>query len=326
MARLRQLIFCSFLVAPIIIAAEASAAELKRVDGKDKKTRIDLNGDIAEGDAEKLKAIVKEANDVQRVVATIRLNSPGGNLLEGVRLSEVVKYGRIATAVLSGGTCASACFIVFAAGSEKYAHYSARVGVHGASERGQETLHSGAATVTMARVVRDLGVPSGIVGKMVVTPPTDMVWLTIDDLRSMNVTMLGKPMQSPPPDQQVMERSPQMITPNAQASVPSSSKLTWDQLLAGAIEISKEQNNGKAKFARSCQPELKICNTGVWFRSDKGIQMFLRVQENLHGKMTRREVCSINDFGDVRTCVDWDSKTSRKSMKDDKGDWIGVDD
>src|SRR4051812_25471268 len=254
MARLRQLLLCTALVTPIIIAADANAAKFKRVDGKDKKTRIDLNGDIAEGDAEKLKVIIKEANDTQRVVATIRLNSPGGNLLEGVRLSEVTKFGRIATSVLSGSTCASACFIVFAAGNEKYAHYSARIGVHGASdERGQETVQSGAATVTMARVVRELGVPSGIVGKMVVTPPTDMVWLTIDDLQSMNVTMLGKPMQSPP-DQQVMDRLPQVITPKNQASAPPNSPLTWDQFLAGAIEISKEQNNGKARFARSCQP------------------------------------------------------------------------
>jgi len=29
----------------------------------------------------------------------------------------------------------------------------------------------------MARIVKELGVPEGIVGKMVVTRPDDMVWL-----------------------------------------------------------------------------------------------------------------------------------------------------
>ena len=238
----------------------------------------------------------------------------------------MIKFGRIATAVLSGSTCASACFIVFAAGNERYAHYSSRVGVHGASdERGQETIQSGAATVTMARVVRDLGVPSSIVGKLVVTPPTDMVWLTVDDFRAMNVTMLGKPTQVPP-DQQVLERAPQVIAPGAQAVAPPNPRPTWEKMLAGAIEISKEQNNGRARYGRSCQPEMKVCTTGVWFKAKNGTEMFLRLEENLQGVIVRRDVCSINDFGDVRTCVDWDTNRTRKAMKNNKGEWIGVDD
>jgi hypothetical protein len=34
----------------------------------------------------------------------------------------------------------------------------------------------------MARIVKELGVPPSIIGKMVVTPPSDMVWLNPDDL------------------------------------------------------------------------------------------------------------------------------------------------
>src|SRR6185437_10016175 len=127
---------------------------------------------------------------------TIRLNSVGGNLLEAIKIADVVRKAKIATAVLSGATCASACFIIFAAGNEKYAHYTAALGVHGASEpNGEESVESGAATVSMARVVRELGVPASIIGKMVVTPPDQMVWLGPDELRSMGTNMLGKPSQ-----------------------------------------------------------------------------------------------------------------------------------
>jgi hypothetical protein len=50
----------------------------------------------------------------------------------------------------------------------------------------------------MARAVKELGVPEKIIGKMVVTPPSDVVWLGADDLRSMGVTMIGKPAQIAP--------------------------------------------------------------------------------------------------------------------------------
>jgi hypothetical protein len=221
-------------IAALLLAAPAIAAEFKKIDSKDKKTRVDLVGEIVEGDADRFKAIVKEANDAQRIVVTIRLNSIGGNLLESVRIAEVVKFGRIATAVLSNSTCASACFIIFAAGQEKYAHYTARVGVHGASdERGEETIQSGAATVKMGRVVQGLGVPAAIVGKMVVTPPSEMVWLSVDELRAMNVAMLGKPVQVPPeqvgkplqlpPDSQIGQPQTRPAGPNLQTAAPAAS-------------------------------------------------------------------------------------------------------
>jgi hypothetical protein len=87
---------------------------------------------------------------------------------------------------------------VFAGGSPKFASYGASVGVHGASDQtGQETVEAGAATVSMARIVKNLGVPAPIIGKMVVTPAEQIVWLTPDDLRSMGATMTGKPAQVP---------------------------------------------------------------------------------------------------------------------------------
>jgi hypothetical protein len=103
------------------------------------------------------------------VVVTIRLNSSGGNLYESAVIAEIVRKGKISTSVLSNSVCASACFVIFAAGNKKFAHYTAQIGIHGASdERGRETVQSNAATVGMARAVKDLGVPANIIGKMVV--------------------------------------------------------------------------------------------------------------------------------------------------------------
>src|SRR6202023_964804 len=90
----------------------------------------------------------------------------------------------------------SACFLIFAAGEAKFANYTAEIGVHGASDQtGAETIQSGAATLSMARLAKDLGVPPAIIGRMVVTPPAEMVWLSPADLQSMGTTMIGKPPQ-----------------------------------------------------------------------------------------------------------------------------------
>jgi hypothetical protein len=61
---------------------------------------------------------------------------------------------------------------------------------------GRETVSSNAATVSMAKVAKELGVPPAIIGRMVVTPPNEMVWLSPQELQSMGVTMVGKPAQT----------------------------------------------------------------------------------------------------------------------------------
>ncbi len=161
------------------------------------KVIIILNGDIAPGDADQLHRLIEVANNSGRIVSGIRLNSPGGNFSEGVKLAEGIRFAKIASVIPNGSTCVSACFIGFAAGAEKFASYSASVGVHGASDQnGRETEGSNAVTVVMAKILNELGVSADIIGRMVVTPPDQMVWLSPDDLRTMGTTLTGKP---PPP-------------------------------------------------------------------------------------------------------------------------------
>ena len=300
----------------------ASSAEFLAVNSKDAKTRIDLSGQIEVGDSNNLRTIIQTANDTGRVVITIRLNSIGGNLLEGVSLAEIVRKGRIQTSVLSGSQCASACFIIFAAGSERFAHYTALIGVHGASdENGRETVQSGAATVSMARIVKELGVPPSVIGKMVVTPPDQVVWLSVDDLRAMDVKMFGKPMQVQPGAPATSEL-PRQLSPNTQATVAAPP--TWEEYINKAINTPSNQNNGKARYFRICQPELKSCTAGVIYIIKSGAEAMARITENLNGKILSRESCEFNKFGDVRTCLNWDTGASHKDMKNIKGEWYDV--
>ena len=255
------------------------------------------------------------------------MNSKGGNLLESVRIAEIVQKGKIATSVLSNSECASGCFIIFAAGHEKFAHYNAQIGVHGASDRdGRETTQSGAATVGMARILKELAVPASIIGKMVVTPPDQMVWLTVDDLRSMETQMFGKPNQLQSDQPSTSQLPPPNLNQDAQANAPPNETVTWKSLVEGAARLSASQHNGKPKNIRFCQPELKSCTTGIIFFAKDGSESIIKTTEDVNGKIIKKEMCSFNSHGDVRTCFDWDDKTTSRQMKNAKGEWWRVTD
>lgn len=322
----------------LLIAAFSSrgeSAEVKVGVGKSGQATIWITGEIIPGDADKFSQSLRQANDSGKFVANVRLDSPGGNLLEGVKIADAIRYGKTSTNVGKTAVCASACFLMFAAGSTKNASYGAQIGVHGASgENGEETAASGAATVSMAKIAKELGVPSAIIGRMVVTSPQDMVWLSPQDLQSMGVTMMGRPSQSGPPVadlHQTPAKEPLPLSPSdtgvtASQTYKPNAAPTWAEVVNRAMERSASQNNGKPLFSRSCQPELKVCNIGVSYVDNQGKIAFVKTVEDMTGKVIAREACTLNDFSDVRTCVNWDNGTSHRDMKDSSGVWSKVAD
>lgn len=69
-----------------------------------------------------------------------------------------------------------------------------------------------------------------------------------------------------------------------------------------------------------------ICMIGLMFKNKEGNDVLLRTTENLQGAIIQREVCTLNAFNDIRMCTDWQTNVSRRSMKNMKGDWVGIDD
>jgi hypothetical protein len=180
-----------------VAATAAPAADLSSVAIRDDATIVLLQGDIEPGDADAVEALIKMINDDGRLVSAIRLNSPGGSLAEAIRLAELTRRAKVPTVVAAGSRCASACFIVFASGVEKFASYDAAIGVHGVSDRfGHQTMQTEAATRSMARIASELGVPPRIVGQMIATRPSEIAWLSPDDLRAMGTIMTGRPGQT----------------------------------------------------------------------------------------------------------------------------------
>jgi hypothetical protein len=324
-----------FVLAALTLSVRsATSADIKTIVGKDGRAVIAIVGEIKPGDTDTFTAAVKQANDAGKFVANVRLNSEGGNLLEGVKLADAIRFGKMSTNVGKNAICASACFLIFAAGNTKFASYDARVGVHGASDQnGDESVGSGAATVSMARIAKELGVPPAIIGRMVVTPPDEIVWLSPQDLQSMGATMVGKPNQVQAMTPLALDQSLRQTPEAKSSSIQSRSTTrqdapapTWEGLLEKAIQFSKQQNGGTPDFARVCQPEMKVCFNGLSFTLDDGTYTLMKVTENSDGKMIRRELCTFNANHDVRSCLNWDTGSTHRDMQNAKGEWETVSD
>jgi hypothetical protein len=179
----------ALLVITTVTVTLGHAAEIKIVDTENGGTIVSLTGEIVPGDQVKFLDTLEPARS-NRPVKALRLNSPGGSIREAVNIAGIVRANNIQTSVGTAETCASACFIIFTAGVRKYAALGAMIGVHSAWDRvtGKDAP---AGTIAVARIIRELGVPEAIVGKLVLAGPDEVSWLSGDDLSSMGVLQLG---------------------------------------------------------------------------------------------------------------------------------------
>ena len=179
-----RLILCLLLTIPH--AASAMRFAYRPAVAMGSGGLLSASGKIELGDEERLRAALRGLPPGTRL-AGLTLDSPGGDLEEGMRLAAAVHDERLQTVVEDGAKCASACFIVFAAGPRRFASTAAMIGVHSVSYGGADNPDAQAMTVRMARRLAAYEVPDAILGKMVTAQPTQIWWLTRSDLEDMRV-------------------------------------------------------------------------------------------------------------------------------------------
>ena len=175
------------------LVVDASAAALLEETLRNGHVVVHLTGRIDSQDAALFDAAVGKLTAAGKRIDVVSLNSTGGKLGEGALIAGVIKALRLATRVEDGAVCASACFLLFAAGEPRTAHPNSFIGVHKAADNdGRETYKSREATRAMVEFARQLGVPSTITDKMGRTPSDSLEWLSARDLRSMGATVSNK--------------------------------------------------------------------------------------------------------------------------------------
>lgn len=257
---------------------------------------------------------------------SIELNSTGGKLSAAIIMANVIRNRNIPVIVKSYDTCASACFLIFAAGSVKTVEPGAKIGVHRVSNSDGAEVSDG--TVMMAELYAKAGVPSSIIGKMVTTPIGSVTWLSQNDLREM-ITISGTNPYPVHRDEQVASVEPsqgyqghqeQPDSPKyasvPQQNVPAYSQTQnvmarWHIIADNAVRASASQNGGQPIVSKTCN-NAGVCQNMVFFRESNGNMVLVRAfRYAANNQIFKREQCFFNSNMTERNCRDFETGVVR---------------
>ncbi|PSC02785.1 hypothetical protein SLNSH_22345 [Alsobacter soli] len=180
--RARAAVAVALAGAVLAASSPSQAATLAVLKPKRGPVALVIQGKIDTGDSIRFAQLLLALDEAKLRPAMVALDSPGGYLGESLAIAETVRRRGIAT--YASGTCASGCFMIFAAGTKRLAAKSARIGVHtaytgaGSSDRG---------TSVMASYALRYGVPPLVVAKMIATTAPNIAWLDRQDIKAMHV-------------------------------------------------------------------------------------------------------------------------------------------
>ncbi len=254
------------LLGAALAAPQACALQFDQETISPTEVIVGGRGPIVKGDTDRLQQVLAAVPQTKQLLG-LALDSPGGNVVEAEQLAKLIRGRALPVVIPSNSKCISACFLLLAASPRRLAASDALVGVHSASEEGEETDTSLAVTTLMARVAAESGIPPAIIGKMVQTKAASVEWLTHADLVSMDVTVFDNdapsatrqasaslgaqigpgptpatPRANPPPvplPQQALNRPPPVIGQPPPAAPPTpfasgrDARRGWNSWLAG---------------------------------------------------------------------------------------------
>lgn len=139
-----------------------------------------IQGPIQKGDYAKIIRFVRHPDNYGRFARSVFLDSPGGDVLETIKIANLLDKSFAATHVAGGARCYSACFILWMSGVSRHVATGATLGVHQIHVKVAEQSMDRQSEhfLTIARAVENymhgLGTPRTILDKMKATAPADL--------------------------------------------------------------------------------------------------------------------------------------------------------
>lgn len=135
-----------------------------------------LSGDITDQSPQELKHLLDRTPEVETVIA---LNSPGGSLIGGVGLGEVIRQNRLRTMIFDGAICFSACAFAFLGGTERKVGDYGQLGVHqfrwtSAKDGQSATEQTQASGGALLAYFREMGIDTQVLVIAMMTPAHQM--------------------------------------------------------------------------------------------------------------------------------------------------------
>jgi hypothetical protein len=161
----------------------------------DGRYTISIHSEIKKGDSEAFTDLTKAvANDRQ---IWVNLDSPGGDVVEAMRIGRLIRERFMFTAIMPERKCASACVFILMAGVYRLAGPTARVGIHRPkfdSEYFADLTPDHARTIydSMLREVQkyflvDMSGSDEAFRLMMAIPSDQLRWLTYDEVNRLNL-------------------------------------------------------------------------------------------------------------------------------------------
>jgi ATP-dependent protease ClpP protease subunit/predicted DNA-binding WGR domain protein len=173
-------------LAVIFFAATKPVAAEVLIDTRPEGIGIVINGLITrETGFEVVRAIADIPQNHLKDVVYV-LNSPGGSPVVAFDIAKAIADTSSFAMIQSGSECASACFLMLAAAKSKLMAPDALIAVHSARTEGRgEDWDALATTAGMGKILSRYGIPAAIIGKMVSTPASEIMRLTVAEMQSL---------------------------------------------------------------------------------------------------------------------------------------------
>lgn len=187
----------------LMLASTAQALEITVHPAIEAGTSfVFMQGVIQIGDEEKLLHSVSGLGK-----AIVVLSSPGGSPLAAMEMGKAIRLKGLATVVPDGALCASACALIWLAGSPRFIGSTAKLGFHAAYiEKDGRQLESGVANALIGRYLTLLNLSERATVFVTSAPPQGMNWLPAHyagrhsiDFRTLADVVPQKPVESADP-------------------------------------------------------------------------------------------------------------------------------
>lgn len=165
-----------YTVLVFMLSTNAWSAEIvsAKVSGL---TFISISGELLAGDDERFRQL---ANATAQ--ATVLLDGPGGLSDVGISIGRTIRRKGFSTAVGADSVCASACGLIWLAGSERFMRPTSLIGFHAIYRAPDGTPQvSSDGNALVGAYLRELGFDDGLIVYATQAPPTSMQWLTFND-------------------------------------------------------------------------------------------------------------------------------------------------
>jgi hypothetical protein len=175
---MKQAILAALL---LTMALPGRAAQIQVRDDMGKLPVIGILGTIEANDVERFQELSNTLNN-----AIVLLKSTGGKVAPAIQIGELVKAKGYTTVV--SDLCASACALIWLAGSKRFMTPGARIGFHQAyNSMGQS---DGLGNAILGSYLTRLGLSYSAIVYATQAQPNEVKWLTVDDAKRLGIPVI----------------------------------------------------------------------------------------------------------------------------------------